>query len=172
MLPLLETLLPLLKKRDAAYIVIIIVLGAMVMTSGAHIKTLDAALAARPKTDTKVEMKVKTVVHTVTVQGPERVVEKITQGEVVERVVYRDAPTTTVVDEATGTEKEYARETAPACPASLPMPWRYAGAMVDPLSTTKLVGARGGITLYNRVDLGLSWRSQPNAGALEVGVRF
>ncbi len=99
--------------------------------------------------------------------GPERIVEKVVKGDVVERIIYKEPATTT-----TEAQKDYDRTTAPACPSASPAPWRYAGAVVDPLSQTKLVGLRGGVTLYNRLDLGLSARSQPNTVALEAGVRF
>lgn len=163
MLPLLELFAPLLKKRDTYYVAAIVVVSLFAWRSLTRARADEAALAARPKVETRIDVQTKTV----TMQGPERIVEKVVKGEVVERIVYKDAATTT-----TGTEKEYDRTVAPACPAAPKAPWRYAGALVDPFAETKLVGLRGGVTLYDRVDLGLSARSQPNAVALEAGIRF
>jgi hypothetical protein len=162
--PVLEALAPLFKKRDTYYLLLIVLLALAFMHAKRRADGDELALAARPKVETRVD------VHTVTktVQGPERVVEKVVKGEVVERVVYKDQAVTT-----TEAQKDYDRTTAPACPAAAPAPWRYAGVLADPFAPTKLVGLRGGVTLWNRVDLGISGRFSPRAeGAAEVGVRF
>lgn len=159
----LAALWPLLKKWETWVIITLLVVLFYVLSLQHRLTAAEAALAARPKVETRIDVQTKTV----TVQGPERVVEKVVKGDVVERVIYKEPATTT-----TEAQKDYDRTTAPACPASPAAPWRYAGAVVDPLSTTKLVGVRGGVTIYNRLDLGASWRSQPNAFALEAGVRF
>lgn len=159
----LEALAPLLKKWQTWVVLVLAALILYIFSLRGQLAAANAALAARPKVETRVEVQTKTV----TVQGPERIVEKIVKGDVVERVIYKEPATTT-----TEAQKDYDRTTAPACPSAAPAPWRYAGAVVDPLSTTKLVGVRGGVTLYNRLDLGASWRSQPNAFAFEAGVRF
>ena len=122
-----------------------------------------AALSAKPKTETKIE----TRTNTVTVQGPERIIERVIKGEVVERIVYKEPETTTTV-----ANQELEKSVAPACTAA-PSRWRYAGVMVNPTSQNKLVGLRAGVTLWNRLDLGAGVRFGPRTeGLAEAGIRF
>lgn len=174
MLPLLEaalpTLLPLLKKRDTYYVAAIAVLTFCLWGALTRARGDENALAARPR----VETKVKTNTKTVTVAGPERVETKTvyvpgtTQIQYVDRVVEIGPATTTVT-----AEKDYDRSSTPSCPPAPVAPWRYVGVLADPFAPTKLVGVRGGVTLFNRLDLGLGARFSPRAeGQAEVSVRF
>ncbi|MES2156155.1 MAG: hypothetical protein V4510_13555 [bacterium] len=161
---LLKMFAPLLKKRDTYYVGAILVLGLLLWRTGAAWRGAEDALAARPKVVTRVDVQT----HTVTVQGPERVVERVVKGEVVERVVYKDAATTT-----TEAQKDYDRTTTPACAPAAPLPWRYAGIMVDPSAPAPVVGLRGGVTFFDRLDLGVAGRFIPHPEAQgEVSLRF
>lgn len=177
--PLLGLLAPLLKRRDTYYLAAIGTLGFLLWSSNRRLHLAETALALKPRVETVVQTKIKTVV----VQGPERVVEKLVAGAVVERTVYRDPVTTT-----TGAENNYATKETPICTApggteALPgreaevlapgSRWRYAGIMVDPFSASKLVGLRGGVTVWGRLDLGLGVRFVPHPqGQAEISLRF
>lgn len=161
---LLSLLLPLLRKRDTYYLAAIVVLTLFLWGSLSRVKSQTAALAARPTVESHVEVQTRTV----TIQGPERVVEKLVQGAVVERIIYKEPVTTT-----TGTERTYDRQVTPSCPPAPPAPWRYLGVLADPSTTSKLVGLRGGVTLWNRLDLGVGARLAPRREwQAEAGIRF
>lgn len=153
-----EVLWPLAKKRDTWYILVIAVLAFAVWALRAELRTDKVALAARPA--------VETHVVTRTVQGPERIVEKVVKGDVVERTVYKD-PVTTVT--------EASRDTHPACPDPLRPPTRYVGAGWSPLDERR-PRIRAGGTLFGRLDLGgyYDTAKTPAQGALgiEAAYRF
>jgi hypothetical protein len=166
--PLLEAFAPLLKKRDTYYVILIAILAIVIFFGQAKLKADETALAARPKVEIKTEQQVKTV----RVAGPVRIESKEVKGPgdtvFIDRIIERGETTTT-----TQKDTQVDKTIAPACVAAAPAPWRYAGVMVDPLSSTKLVGARGGVTLWNRLDLGGSLRLDRGAqGAVEASVRF
>lgn len=161
---LLSILVPLLRKRDTYYLAAIVILALFLWGSLSRVRSQAAALAARPTVESHLEVQTRTV----TVAGKERVVEKIVAGAVVERIVYREPSTTT-----TGTERTYDRQVTPSCPPAPPAPWRYAGVLADPATQTKLVGLRGGVTLWNRLDFGVGARLAPRREwQIEAGIRF
>lgn len=146
----------LLRRRDTYYAIVIVSLAVFGWQTRAAYKADEAIIATRPKVETRIETR--------TVTGPERIVEKLVKGEVVERVIDK-GPTTT--------DRDFDRAVVPACLPVVKQPWRYAGVLVDPSEKTKLVGLRGGVTLWNRFDLGLAGRLAPRReGQLELSVRF
>ncbi len=165
----LEPFLPLLKKWQTWVILVLVALIIYILSLRGQLAAANAALAARPAIHTEAEQKTQIVrvagpVHyetkTVFVPGTNTV-------QYVDRIITRDPVTTT-----TEKETEVKRDEKPACPPLPAAPWRYAGAVVDPLAQTKLVGLRGGVTLYDRLDLGAAFRTQPNLYTLEAGIRF
>lgn len=178
MLPLLDDLLikvlpslyPLLKKRDTYYVAAIAVLAFLLWRADVVGRNEAAALAARANVRTHAEVVTKTVrvagpvhydVKTVYVPGTKEI-------QYVERVITRDPVTTTTVADRT-----LDRVVAPACAPAAPVPWRSAGVLLDPLATTKIVGLRGGVTLFRNFELGAAARFVPNPQIEgELGVRF
>lgn len=82
------------KHRDKALGGVVVILLGVVHLQQGQVNTLETALAAKPKIETRVRVETKTKI----VQGPERIVERIIEnpgGErIVERVVTREAVTT------------------------------------------------------------------------------
>jgi hypothetical protein len=102
-------------------------------------EALRAALAAKPKIETRIETK--------TVKGPVRIVEKIVTtpgGErIVERVVTRDAVTRETIA---------AHNETPACVAPY-VPRFLIGASANPFRSQDGIMLRGGYTVNGRLDL-------------------
>lgn len=171
----LGALAPLLKKWETWVVLTLLVVLLYVLSLQRQLAAANAALAARPT----VSDTAKTATDFHEEKGKVTIVERFLPApaatvacpnpklQLAERDTIREP---SVIDRKT--ESENAHTEAPACPAALPAPWRYAGAVVDPFAPTKLVGLRGGVTLYNRVDLGVSARTQPNTITGDVGIRF
>lgn len=169
LLPLLQALRPLLNKRDTYYIAAILVLALLLLGARRTVKADAAALAARPAIHMEADQQVKTV----RVAGPVRVETKTvyvpgtTQIQYVDRVV-DTAPVTTTTEK----ESQVERDVRPACSAAAALPWRYLGLYTDSADASK-AGLRGGVTLWNTLDLGAGIVFSPRrAGRLEAAVRF
>lgn len=161
---LVEAVAPLFKKRDTWYILLIVLLALAFDHARHRADAAEAVVDSRPKIETHIETKTVTVVK----QGPERIVEKIVKGEIIERVVYKDASETT-----TGTERALDKNVTPACLPASAIPWREVSAAVDPTSTSKLVGLDGSVTLGGRFVLGAGGRfDRGGEGHARLGVRF
>lgn len=159
-----EAVAPLFKKWQTWVLLVLLALAFYIYSLRAQLAAANAALAERPKVETHIETKTVTVVK----QGPERIVEKVVKGEVVERVVYKDASETT-----TGTERALDKSVAPACLPAAPLPWREVSALVDPFSASKLVGLDGSATIGGRFVIGAGGRfDRGGEGHARLGVRF
>ncbi len=171
-------------RLSSSLAIVCLVLGLLLVAAGQRIKALDAALAARPATEDHVESKISTtqargkiivVRHYVPGACPPIQVSAVPHENsapvasapiLVDETIEEDPVVTTVVKER-DSEKT-------STPISTPPPkWRYAGVLADPFAPAKLVGLRGGITLYDRVDLGLGVRFWPRTETqAEVSLRF
>lgn len=155
-------------RRFEVLACLLLILCACLYKACGKIGELKATIAARPmistKVETKVETKIETQVKTVRVEGPVRIVERVIhepgQKEIVERVITRDAVTTTTGKE---TEKDTASDTlaarveVPACAAERPTPRWIMGASTGILEPSRSIGIRGGVTIGGRVDLTLGY---------------
>jgi hypothetical protein len=176
LLPLLEALAPLLKKRDTWYILVIVMLACLLGLARRRAAADEAALAARPAISDSA--KVATEVHEE--KGKVTIVERFAPAapataacpsprpQLVERDIVREP---TVIDRQT--QSETAHSERPACPAAPPRPWREAGVLLDPLAPTKLVGLDGSVTLWDRWVVGVGGRFDRGGEAhARLGVRF
>lgn len=169
---LLNLLLPLLKRKEFYVVSLVGSLGLALWLSRHQVKDLQAALAARPTVEAHTQTKVETKTVTKIVRGPERVVTKYAEGKVVEKIVYRD-PVELTIGKEQERETEASKTVTPSCGGEGADRWRFAGVMVDPTAPAKLVGLRGGVTLWRRLDLGAGFRFSPHAeGQAELGLRF
>lgn len=159
----------LLRSKDSRYVTAIVVLSTGLAIAVWRVDELEKALAAKPKiiTETEVETKI------VTVEGPERIVEKIVEkpgGErIIERVIEKEATRT-----ETGTEAKAVRSQTPT--GKLDLPRRYIGLAIDPISRFDKPRFRAGLTVWNRLDLGVAYdtRFPLNRGGaqIEAALRF
>ncbi len=120
-------------------------------------------LADKPKVETKVETRVETKI----VQGPERIVERVVKGEVVERVVYRDPVTTQTVKDKASEQVE-----KPFCPPEKNSPARFVGVLLPPTGDPADMIVHGGVTLGGRLDLGYGFQPHGGIHRLEGNWRF
>lgn len=176
LVPVLQFFAPLFKRLDT-YLVLLIVLLALAFNHARHrADAAEAALAARPavsdtarkETDLHVERGKVTVVERFLPAPPASAACPDPKPQLAERVTTRDP---SVIDRTTQAEQTHAE--APACPAAAAAPWRYAGVLADPTSASKLVGLYGGVTLKDRLDLGVGLRFSPHAEIQgQAGIRF
>lgn len=121
---------------------------------------LEAQLAAKPLVQEKLVTK--------TVQGPVHYVETIVEKPGGERVITRD-----VVREVKVTETSEQRTETPACPAPKLEPRWIAGVQADPFNYQRSAAVRGGVTLFNRVDVTVGHTIVgPGRSILDVAYRF
>lgn len=118
-----------------------------------RVMRLEADLAAKPRVVEKVVVKTETK----KIQGPVRVVEKLVEGKVVERVVYKDPVVTETKKDA---EKDHVE--TPICPAPHAAPTRFAGLLVPPTGNPADLIVHGGVTLGEHIDFGYGF--QPHGG--------
>ncbi len=123
---------------------------------GARIAELETAMAAKPRVefrDRVVEKKVRVAgpVHVVTVQAPDG-----TKTTTVDRAVV-----TTTTDKARDTE----RTETPVCLPPRSPRTRFAGLLLGPDGTGSWIeGARGGLNLFDRIDVAASFRRRRGGG--------
>jgi hypothetical protein len=176
LLPLLEALAPLLKKRDTWYILVIVTLLCLLGVERRRAAADEAALAARPTvqdtakvaSDVHEEKGKVTITERYAPSPPASAACPNPQPQLLAREIVREP---TVIDRKT--ESETAHSERPSCPAAAPAPWREASVLVDPTAGTKLVGLDGSITLWDRMVLGIGGRfDRGGEGHARVGVRF
>lgn len=180
-LSLLETLAPLLKRRDTYYFLAIAVLAFLLRQARATVKADAALLAERPKVEDKIEFKSDIDRK----EGPVKIVRVYAPAPPAAAGACPSAPAAPVllsetiergpVETIAVKERAEEKTVTPACPAPAEADdhWRSMGVMADPLSEHKLVGLYGGVTLKKRLDLLLGLRLEPRTeGSFQVGVRF
>jgi hypothetical protein len=168
----LEVFAPLLKKRDTWYLILIVLLALAFDHARKRADAAEAIIATRPSIHTEAEQKTQIV----RVSGPVRYETKTvyvpgtTQIQYVDRVVMRDPVTTT-----TEKETEVKRDVAPACPPPYRPKTRFAGLIFggDGYQGSWVKGARGGIDVFDRLDLGVNLvREKQGATVLGGDVSF
>lgn len=139
MIQLLAQLLPLLKKRDNLYLLLIAGLIAALFLSAIKIKRLELALAQPPKIEERIV--------TNTIIGPTRTIEKIVEkpgGErVIERIIYREK-------EVTSNSTERIQEPGQQ---AIRLNRYLIGASLYPLEAGRPLSLHGGYSFSNRLDL-------------------
>lgn len=132
-------------SRDVYYILTIVILASLLVGAGSRIQTLDATLAARPAISDKVVTKI--------VRGPVRIeIRTITKPD--------GTKETSKVLARAGEEidRNASHSEVPACAPPERRYDRYLGVLIDPLSATKINGARGSMTVLKRVEVGANLR--------------
>jgi hypothetical protein len=176
LLPLLEALAPLLKKRDTWYILAIAMLCCLLGLERRRAAADEAALAQRPavsdsakvSTDLHEEKGKVTIVERFLPAPPATAACPDPKPQLAERQITREP---SVIDRKTDTQTAHAE--IPACPAAPPEPWREVDAILDPFAPSKLVGLGGSVTLKRHFVLGAGGRvDRGGEGHAFVGVRF
>lgn len=153
-------LLELWRRRDIVLVLIVVGVVYVAKLQYDKIKILQVQIAEKPAVVDRVVMK--------TVQGPERVVEKIVEkpgGErVIERTVYKEAVTAV----ATNDHSEI-----PICPAPERKNRYLFGASADPFRAQDGQMLHAGYSINNRIDLSYGHSvNGPDRNDIRVVLRF
>lgn len=161
-----EAVAPLFKKWETWVVITLLAVLLYVLSLQRQLAAANAALAARPAVHLEAEQQV----HTVRVAGPVRVETKTVyvpgtkEIQYVDRIVETGSVTTT-----TQKDSEVKKDVQPACVAPAAFPRRYVGTTLD-LGGPRAV--RGGVTLWDHLDVGASYDWKYNAAGLEAAWRF
>jgi len=150
------------KRRD---IILLVVLLLALIALGKKDAEYRELLASKAKVEVREVVKTKIV----RVSGPERVTTRtiFRPGgvKVITRVRESDGSTTT-----TGKESDIARSESPTCPQAQAKRW-YLGGGVNAMDREDW-SARGGITLFDRFDVGYRFQRDRLTHHVEAAVRF
>lgn len=145
-----------------------VALGLMLMLAGRRIMELDQALEAKPKIEIRTVEKIKTVRVAGPVEIRERIIVAPDGTKTIERATERGQVVTN-----TGKESELARSEEPVRSPVIKKT-RFAGLTLDPGSFHYINGVRGGMTLFDSVDLAAGYHFQGRATGFfaDAALRF